>query len=279
MKRMVLILLLLALFAQVSLGAGEYLFYPVVSDNWSDGDNWYVDGVPGVTPGPANLAVISEYTGWAADAVLDAPGTCGDMYLGFTANGSLDVQSTLDVTTALYVGVSGGTGTIELNSASGTINSPYLMLGHTSGAVMNMSDGLVNNSIWYGSGVYAGSDGLLNMTGGDIIADAFYIGHEAGALGAVDLLGGTVATQHLGIGQNGGTGVLTLGGDGKMIIGTGYGSAADWLDIVNGMIGADLILNAQATLVGDTVEITAIPEPATLALLSLGLGFIRRKRS
>lgn len=274
MKRKILILLLLALFAQGSFGAGEYLFYPVASDLWSNGANWYVDGVPGLTPGPGSLAVISDYTGWAADAVLDAPGTADMLYLGFGGSGSLDVQSTLDMTTYLYTGVTSGTGALTV-STGGSINTPKLDIGFTSNGTMAMNDGSVTASTWMMVGNAA--DGQLLMTGGVINTDQLYVGQSV--TGHIDLDGGILTAGYLEFGQAGGVGSLDLGGDGKLVLTEAYFTAAAWLPVVEGLIGAGTITNAQANIVGNTVEITAIPEPATLALLSLGFGLIRRKRS
>ncbi len=274
MKRTILILFALALFAQCGFAAGEYLFYPVESTNWSNGNNWYVDGVPGATPGPGSLAVISDYTGWAADAVLDAPGTADMLYLGFGGSGSLDVQSALTMTSYLYTGVTSGTGALTV-STGGSINTPRLDIGFTSSGTMTMNDGSVTASAWLIVGNAA--DGLLTMTGGLIDTAELYIGQ--GSTGHIDLDGGVLTAGYLGFDMAGGVGSLDLGGDGKLVLTNAYFSPDAWLPVVEGLIGAGTITNAQANIVGNTLEITVIPEPATLALLSLGFGLIRRKRS
>ena len=63
-----------------------------------------------------------------------------------------------------------------------------------------------------------------------------------------------------------------------MVISDVLDTPENWLTTVNGMMGTNLF-NAQAEIVGNTVEITAIPERATMMLLGLGGVLLRRKRA
>jgi hypothetical protein len=185
-------------------------------------------------------------------------------------------------------------GTINIGFADTALDWRDLRIGHNDGVgVMNMSDGTININ----GGIRVGSTniqiieepyeeilhpgtGTLTMTGGLIsAADANSL--EIGVLdstGWVDLIGGIIMAGDLVI-ENGGMniteGMLILAGDKMQTVLnyidsgqlTAYGGAAyaDWQYDYN-------VRNDFRTTV------TAIPEPATVALLSLGTLVILRRR-
>jgi hypothetical protein len=185
-------------------------------------------------------------------------------------------------------------GTINIGFSDTALDWRNLRIGHNEGVgVMNMSGGTINVN----GGIIVGStniqiieepyeeiphpgSGTLTMTGGLIsAADANSL--DIGVLdstGWVDLLGGIIMAGDLVI-ENGGLniteGMLILAGDKMQTVLdyidagllTAYGGAsyADWQYDYN-------VRNDFRTTV------TAIPEPATVALLSLGALVILRRR-
>lgn len=232
----------------------------VVDGKWSTTGNWAT--TPGGTtygPSPAAGDTVFVSTVWGAfpTLVVDAPAVGGALNLAYAGgNSSMDIQSSLTAAN-LYGGIFGaGTATINLNSASGSI--------------VTTGDTFIG---------YYQANSILNMSAGTMTNDHFYIGYTAGAHGAATVTGGTITTNWLGMDAAGGFGTLTLGGTGKVVIKNTYGTTSDWMGIFSAWSGTK-ILNAQANVVGNTVEITAIPEPATLVLLALGgIAALKRRRA
>jgi hypothetical protein len=187
-------------------------------------------------------------------------------------------------------------GTISIGFADTGLDWRDLRIGHNEGTgVMNMSGGTININ----GGIKVGSTnietiedpfeeilhpgtGTLTMTGGTIsAADANAL--EIGTLestGWVDLLGGTIKAGDLLIGTDSGMniteGMLILAGDKMRTVLDNID--AGLLTAYGGWSGADWQYDYNVRNAGMTT-VTAIPEPATVALLSLGaLVLLRRRR-
>ena len=166
---------------------------------------------------------------------------------------------TLNVADHAFIGQWGTDqiGTIEINS--GTMNTTLLMCGgDTSGAqgdgTLLMNGGTVNIS-W-----------LLAVAGGYNGTDGAGIGHIQLDGGLIDVTGGggLIMSSSGSIDFTGGTLIL----NGEITDMSGYGN-------VTAYAGAGSFVYDYN---GSRTTITAIPEPATLALIGLGAVLFRRKR-
>lgn len=256
MKKLLIVLCVLAACSS-SFAASWAWFQQSPSTSWNTVGNWWDLGSTYAGP-PAAGDTVYVTTAWgsAASIVVDSPANGGSaLNLAYVGDCLLDIQSSL-TTTNFYAGVFGtGTATININNVLGSITTP--------------ADTFIG---------YYQSNGILNMSAGTISADHFYVGFTAGAHGTATVTGGTITTNWLGMDAAGGFGTLTLGGTGKVIITNKYGTTSDWIGLFNYWNGKQ-ILNAQANIVGNTVEITAIPEPATISLLLLGAIAALKRRS
>jgi hypothetical protein len=212
-------------------------------------------------------------------------------------SGHLNVGNDSDITDELETPSNGLLemlgGTINIGFADSGLDWRDLRIGYNdSVGVMNMSDGTINVN----GGILIGSTniqiieepyeeilhpgtGTLTMTGGVIgAADANAL--EIGTLdstGWLELLGGTIMAGDLVIGENGGMnitkGTLILAGDKSEAVLAYINSGS--IAAYGGWAGAEVLYD----LSDGKTTVTAIPEPATLALLSLGtLVALRRRR-
>ena len=231
--------------------------------NWSD-DSWYnYDAAARLAPTAADYVLAGGVI------TLDIAASVSDIQVGPGGSvGSLDMQNDLTVSASLLVGLGvpsvplDGTGTIHLNTAS-TLTASYVSLGFDTGGtgVLNMSDGTFNAPGNFVVGAYMAAVGTINMTGGAINTPYLGIGNGDGSTATLDLLGGTITTDNLYVGDGAagvGTGTITLGGTGKMILTNTVLTPDVWKTIFDPMIGTR-ILDAQTNIVGDTLEITADP--------------------
>lgn len=184
----------------------------------------------------------------------------------------------------MVVGDATGTGTLNVNG--GTADTPYQMvLGrgvgsagtlHTTAGTVNVAGNLVVG--------WAGGTGSLNMNGGTVNSNGtFWFAPDLGSQANINILDGVLnlkgatqidvgGTYHVEIQKgtinwynslpNGPETILAWAAAGKW---SGYGSGAN--------IRASYDAGTQIT------TITAVPEPATMALLSLGgIAMLRRNR-
>lgn len=248
---------------------GATTIWDGATDNTWSGDNWtkYTDPVTRAAPIAGDYVVIN------GDVVLDVAGFGSDMQVGPNAGGSLDIQNDLTITGSAWAGMyAGGDGTINLNGPH-DVSVGHFSIGFASGAngVVNMSDGTWT-SIQYIIGSHEDAVGTLNMTGGEIFCDYLGFGNGVDAVANVNISGGTINQTLLANFYVDPTATVTFSGTGKIVYaGAGYEA------YLSSFIGTNFI-NAQANVVGDTVEITAVPEPATMLLLGLGGILLRRKR-
>jgi hypothetical protein len=174
------------------------------------------------------------------------------------------------------------------------------------GGVIRVLNGgsLTTGATWSAVG-YNNTAQMIVETGGNVtFGEHMWVGFQAGALGVVDIIGGTVRVSEMtGLGWDGGTGfVNVIAGllDLHNIHATDSIKGDSVMDIRNGVVtidgdhawkindyiaagkivgfGGEGIVNVDfdVTNAGKTT-ITAIPEPATLVLLGLG-GFLLRRR-
>ena len=218
---------------------------------WSDPLNWN----PNVVPTSAN--------GWAAfglstTVTVDAPASCTDLYGSHPGTDALpdvtiNIQDDLDVLYNFYMG---HTGTTTVNQTAGDVTAGY-----------NMLIG------WAGDSVYNMSAGSLTTPGALILSNA---GTNAGEL---YLDGGIVTAGSMAMGAGGlvdiTEGILKVAGD--------FTETVDFFIGTNqflGYGGTGIVQSSYDELEGyTTITASAIPEPATMALLGLGAVLLRRKRA
>ena len=229
--------------------------------------------------------------------VADAPNTSGFTIANDGSTGTVTMTGgTLNISGHLNIGqdtdpdgLTAGNGVLDISG--GTINIGVvadqwrdLRIGRDDAiGTVNMSDGAINitGDLLVGSTnvetvseteeiLHPGA-GTLTMTGGLISipdVNAIEIGLQE-STGWIDLLGGTIMGGDLLIGSpcsgmNITAGTLVLVGDQTATL-TGYADAG-LLTAYGGASGAALVYDLSA---GKTT-VTAVPEPATLALLGLG---------
>lgn len=220
-----------------------------------------------VTGSISNFANL--YLGWNKSPV----------YLDITG-GAIHADGTV------YFGVDNG-GSGILNMSGGSLVSVFTMqLGHSAGAsgTINMTDGSITAG-GMNIGYANGSTGTLNMTGGSVTV--------GGWLTLPEITGTSTGTIHL----DGGVlkaGAMALKAGGHIDITGGTLKVASVFNAGTGATIQELYTNGYITAYGGStpgnllvnttvnpgfITVTAIPEPATLTLLSIGLlGLFRRRK-
>ncbi len=154
-----------------------------IAQNFNTGGMWVGDllgtGVVTQTGGHVDMP-------WDLFVGLDAA------WLGGGGDGTYDLQAgSLNVDVNAYIGHSGGTGVLNIDSGPVTIGN-WLMVGHAD------------------MGAYGGTVGIVTQTGGDVSALIIPIGHEYGT-GTYNISGGSLTYQDTWIGHLG-TGDMTISG-------------------------------------------------------------------
>ena len=234
---------------------------------WTTNANWD----SGVAPATGDTPIVrTAYYAEANYPVFAAgmDGNYGSLIVGYPDAEPNNYAARLDVI--------GGTMTVGSLWISFGFSSPYM-------GVINMSGGDINVTSEIRVGHY-GAVGTLNMTGGQLsTAGNMFLGSDGGK-GTIQLSGGTIDVPYLGMY---GSSLFNISGTGKLIVNDADGTIASDL-LLGYYAGSDMLTgngladDAQLNIVWDGVghtTVTAIPEPATLSLLSLGIAaLIRRKK-
>jgi hypothetical protein len=244
------------------------------SGSWGDSNNWYRDpggwasGIPG-----ASDTAISNNGGPLLVSSTQAANILQVGYGGVAS--SLDLQSTLSFSNskiAQFGAAGAALGTLTMTTGSPVLTgADYLEFGTnaSTNGLLTMSKGSVSatNMIVGNAGA-----GTVNMSGGTIDVSVLYLANQVGSTGTFNLSGGTVSVWAMYFNQ-GNAGHLTLSGSGKLVYQGGD------LSTVNAWISQGKITGGQAAQVGSNIEISVVPEPASLSLLGLGaLPILLRRR-
>jgi hypothetical protein len=242
------------------------------SGSWGDSNNWYgPGGWASSTPGASDTAISNN----GGPLLVSSTQVANILQIGYSgAPSSLDLQSTLTISSggAAQFGYAGAAlGTLTMTTGSPVLTgAAYLEFGTnaSTNGLLTMSTGSVSatNMIVGNAG-----NGTVNMSGGTIDVSVLYLANQAGSSGTFNLSGGTVSVWAMYFNQ-GNAGHLALSGSGKLVYQGGD------LSTVNGWISQGKITGGQAAQVGNNIEISVVPEPASLSLLGLGaLPFLLRR--
>ena len=260
---------------EVTAAPATYWFMPA-SGNWSTASNWAKDPGPGNgVPGAKDTALNNNGT-----LLVNSPQEASILKVGVSnVASSLDLRDTLTIGTNVWIGDSGsasGTLTMTSGSPSLSVANGYLTIAANAGTtgLLNMSTGDIScrNFLVGNEG-----SGTANISGGSVTVErTVFIENRSTGSGILNLSGGTIYTPSLEFGFSGGTaGTLAVSGTGTIVIDalsgfrrvrvgegeqeTPFETAVACKAYVDGLISSGRIVGAQATIVGDTVEITARP--------------------
>jgi hypothetical protein len=290
-KKIVFSMCFLMVLAGVS-SAATYRYHdskgtPANNGDWNNLTNWFVSGSnPGTLPGEFDTADLpaNKFGGDAAEVLtFGLPGTVP------TTINCLSITA-YSPTPGVYMPVTltvDGQLRVKAQKIEGGLWSDGMLTmgsGNAGKGTIIMNGGLleIDDSAWIGSGVDSGvpGNGELIINGGtvkvgytpglDNYAD-LTVGRD-GSTGHIEMAGGDLYASILSLGTYGTINFSSP--DSKIVVNNTW-----QLSTIQGYLGST-ITNAQLEVVGDTMELTMIPEPATMALLGLGgLLFARRRKA
>ncbi|RKX41067.1 MAG: hypothetical protein DRP64_11775 [Verrucomicrobia bacterium] len=177
------------------------------------------------------------------------------------------------------IGTWGGTLMPTIDSAITEVPDTIGISWDTSFGELNIvNGGSINaNTVYMGfEGSGNASDGVLNVSGGNMVISTLYIGAGTVGTGTINQSGGIL---HLGA-VNYARGVVNLSDDAFFLINGDYtGANLVGQGIISASVAGQEIVEFYNTEFGRT-EWTVIPEPATFGLMALlggGMLFIRRR--
>jgi len=221
---------------------------------WNSPGNWDQGSVP--TDAATADAQIDK-TG-ANGCIVNADGSAAQVLLGKYADGDMTVNSgaTFSVLSwVTYLGHSAGTtGTLNMNGGTWIQDGMKLAVGNNGNGILNMNAGLIQ---------------IINN-------ESIFVDLGSGS-GVVNLYGGTIEAEWMGMGSNGLVDIT----EGILKIKNQPGDLDTWISggLIVGYGGAGDVFHDTTTNPGWTT-VWATPEPASLALLTLGsLVALRRRRT
>lgn len=269
-------------------GAGDWF-----SDITIDGTGWFNPTVgqgTAVTPGASDI-VRANWGGAVIELAQET--TVGTFQLGVDEAGTFHIKSGGILHTAIgdnKIGNNGAcTGTMIID-AGGVVNSAgWLMIaGNSTVTGVAEVSGTLNAAghLWMATG--SGATASLTINAGGIVNVGGMIG--LGTVNALTASGGTASvtvndggllalTNLHGLGSSVFPGsMFYLNGDGKITLPGDFTGVMNSIYIPTYVTGNGTLGNAVAELVEGNTVVTAIPEPATMSLLGLGVLALLRKR-
>ena len=181
----------------------------------------------------------------------------GEYRLGWAGTATANVSATGSVNAADFLIGTYGPGTLNMNGGSFVSSGGLarIAVGIVAPGTINMTDGTMTGAFMAIDSYVANIPGHVQLDGGVINVGDLVMNDAGGNSGTMDITGGTLKIL-------GWDATLKIDAFAAMGYVTGYGSAA----------------NVQAVFDGTDTIVTAIPEPATLLLLSIGLVALRKRK-